>query len=92
VCGGLQHPLTASDDCQEGDAFLAAALFAPAPSRSPIAELVSHTAQTRRQRIQRAGTTTGRFLKTNRSGPTKEVAFLQRPYLRLYQIAGLFPN
>jgi len=43
------------------------------PSRSPIAQLVSHTAQTRRPRIQAAGTTTGRCLKMNKSGPTSYV-------------------
>jgi transposase len=64
--------LAASDDRQEGGALLAAALFAPVPSRSPIAQLVSHTAQTRRPRIQAAGTTTGRCLKMNKSGPTQE--------------------
>ncbi|MBW0169777.1 MAG: hypothetical protein KXJ61_06060, partial [Hydrogenophaga sp.] len=47
-----------------------AALFAPVPSRSPIAQLASHAAQPRRQRNQRAGTTTDRWLKTNISGPT----------------------
>jgi len=40
------------------------------PSRSPIAQLASHAAQPRRQRNQRAGTTTDRWLKTNISGPT----------------------
>ena len=65
VRGRLQHPLAAADDCQEGGALLAAALFAPVPSRSPVAQLASHAAQTCRQRIQASGASAGHCLKAN---------------------------
>jgi len=47
ACGGLQHPLAAAHDRQEGGDLLAAALFASVSGRRDQAELASLTPRAR---------------------------------------------
>jgi IS5 family transposase len=58
---------------KKGGALLAAPLFAAVPSGGHIAQLGSHAAKTRCQRIQSTGPTTGTCLKTNKSEPISDL-------------------
>jgi hypothetical protein len=61
---GLQHPVAAAHDCQEGGDLLELALFAPAKvGVFDVAQCV--------ERAQTQSKQSGLGLKMNKSGPTK---------------------
>ena len=72
MCGGLQHQVAAARDRQEGARLLAAALFASVQERGHLAQLAAEAAQMARHSVQQVIRATGAWLKTNKSGATKE--------------------
>jgi hypothetical protein len=66
VCGGLQHPLAAAHDRQEGSGFLVAALFAPVCGSGYFTELASLAARARLYRVQQGSAApVGRLKRIN---------------------------
>ena len=69
--GGLQHPLAAAHDRQEGGDLLAAGFFAPVPGCGSAADVATGAAHIAPAYAQRLRTRRGLDMGMGKSGTTK---------------------